>query len=243
VAVVLFAHWGQRPAEAWITDQRILLLQGVLRPRVSTVDRKDVTRVELYVGDDTLVLRGSEGELYRAAILEAPDGLVEEIGLPVAVWRDTVESHLGNFTYLAFIFVLFSVAIVMGALFISVVVYGDKDAIRAALQDISPVIAPWYGVLAVGAIGAAAPLGTIVGLACAALLRRIMLTPDELASFRRAVRYPVWGGNDPQSPLHSRWMYRCYRAVRLALDRLLYGRPPDKGVIEPDIVAPGDVSG
>ncbi len=84
-------------------------------------------------------------------------------------------------------------------------------------------------------------LGTIVGLAFAALLRRIVLTSDELASFRRAVRYPVWGGNDPCSPLYASWFYRWYRAMRLALDRLLYGRPPDRGVVEPETVAPGNL--
>ena len=112
---------------------------------------------------------------------------------------------------------------------------------RSALHDVFPLADPWYGALVDAVIISTIPLGTVVGLVVIALVRRIALTPDEMAGFRRAVRYPVWGGYDPQSPLYTTWLYLLYHTARLALDRLLYGRPPDRGTIEPDIVAPCDL--
>ena len=241
LAVIFFVHWGRRPAEAWITGRRVLFMRGVLRPRISTVDRSDVIRVELFDGDDTLVLHGANGELYRAPLLEAPDNLLDELGLSITFWRDRVESHLSNFTHLAVIFALLSMVLVIVAALVGMIAFGGPDSIRSALRDVSPLAGAWYGALSIAAVISVIPLGTFIGLAVISVMRRIALTQDEMTVFRRAVRYPVWAGYDPRSPLYTNWLYRSYRMARLVLDRVLYGRPPDRGTIEPDIVAPCDL--
>lgn len=242
LAVIMFAHWGRRPVEVWITARRILLLSGVWSPRISTINRADVVGAELYDCDDTLVLHGVDGELCRAAVLETPDQLLDELRLSVSFWRGRSESHLPNFTFVAFLFAMFGAAFFAIAGFIGLFVAGWVDDLHAALTDILPLAELWHRALAATAVVLAMAPGMFFGLAAAAVLRRIMLTADEMADFRRVVRFPERRGCDSRSPLYATGAYRLYRGVRLALDRLFYGRPPERGLIEPDVVAPGNLN-
>lgn len=237
-AVVLFVRWARRPAETWLTDRRVLFQNGVLRPRVTAVDRSEIHRLEMFAEDDTLSLHGKDGELHRASLADKPDHLIDELGLPVTIWRDRVPPHLLNLTHLAFALApVFGVLILIPAFVVAIILTG-REPLGVIMQWLDLL---WPGFFVVATFAILMALSTLVGESFMALLRRVLLTSTELTTFRRAVRYPIWAGNDPQSPLYRNWLYRFYRAVRLTLDRLLYGRPPECGTPEPDIIEPGDL--
>ncbi len=236
VAVVLFAQWGGRPAEACLTDRRVLFLRGVLRPEITAFDRSDVVRVELYDGDDTVILHGRGAPLYRAPVLEPPDPMLTELGHTIAFWGDRDEARRFGFTLLPLILTLLAPGILLTAAMFAPLVFG-VDGLRA-LRELLPPGESWSEVFVTTGIAMVILLGVFIGLAVMALLRRIWLTPEEMESFRRAVRFPAWTGHDPLSPLQATLPHRVYRALRLSLDRLLYGRPPEPPTVEPRMVEP-----
>ena len=240
VVLIYFVRWARRPCEAWLTSGRILFQRGFLRPAITVFDRPDVVRLEIFENDDTLVLHGKDAELFRASMVDAPDGLVEELYLPITVWRDRVPSYLLDFTTSAVALVPLFALLSLVAAFVGAIAVWGGDPVRSAGRDLFEYAGPLGGLVTVAALLAVLAFGTIAGVFFMALLRRLWMTPHEMKNFRCAVRHPLWAGNDPRSPLYSNRLYRIYRFSRLTLDRAFYGSVPDCSAIEPELLQPGE---
>ena len=240
VVLIYFVRWTRRPCEAWLTSGRILFQRGFLRPAITVFGRPDVVRLEIFENDDTLVLHGRDAELFRASLVDAPDGLAEELNLPITVWRDRVPPYLLGFTILAVVLVPLFGLLFLVAAFIGAIAILGVDPVSSAGRDLLEYGGPLGGLVAVAAVLAVLAFGNIAGLFSIALLRRLWLTTHEMKNLRCALRDPLWAGNDPRSPLYSNRLYRIYRLFRLTLDRAFYGSVPDCGAIEPELLQPGE---
>ena len=229
------------PSEMFLTDHRLLFRKYLLRPRVTIIDRADITHVELFSGDDTIVLHGRDGEIHRTIMPGSAEELVRQLELPGVAWRSRVPPQVHNLTFIGVILVPIAAIIGMFALLIGVVPTMAQLPLKSGLRELIERIASWDGAVLVILSGGVLAFGMVVSLLLMVLVRRMILTADELRCLRCARHNPLWAGKDPRSPLCRSIIYRVVRALRLGFGRVFYGAFPDCSGAEPETFKPGEL--
>lgn len=227
------------PAEMFLTDRRFLVRTGTLRPHVTAVDRKDVERLEIYDGDETVVLHGRDGERLRTAIIGDAAELMEIADLPVTLWRSRWPERAFNLVASGLaIGLVILCAIGVAAAFALVIGVAGEPPSSGLRTAITLVVGSWWlftaayvGLLAISALFVT---GIIAGLL------RLALSTEELRCLRCGRHDPRWLGKDPRSPFYRVRLVRLVRSLRATFGRLAYGRVPDCSDIEPEHFGPGE---
>lgn len=217
------------PVEALLTARQLLFQRRIRRPEIKFLARRDIVRLEIFGGDDVLVLHGRHGELHRATLLGDALDLARKLDLRLILW--TPYEPPKRTRRIEFALMVLRLFATLGFTIALVLMLPDAyfEAIRANLAESAKPLAAGATILAAGASSWLAA-GALFGVA-----RRLVLRREELNRLRRAKFSPLWRGRDPRAARKDSILARGRRII----DRALYGRFPDFADPEPEIFEPG----
>lgn len=230
----------RRPSEMFLTDRRFLVRSGIFRPHVAAFARKDLTGLEIYNGDGTVVLHAQDGEVIRTAIIGDAAELMAFANLPVTLWRNRNSSVALNLTVLGIIVVPVCAILTMFAIGLGMVIALPQPPLKSAFLEFIRSVAPFENTVRYLVVYGGSVIGVLLGLILMAVIRRNFLTPEDLRALRCARHDPRWLGKDPRSPFYRVPLVRLVRALRAGFGRVVYGPYPECGDIEPERFGPGE---
>lgn len=238
--VIAFDVLVPLPDRLLLTGRQLLVRRGFRKLTTSILTRKHIAGLEIFGGDGGMILHGRHGELDRVRFLGDPLDLARELNLPTRVWhpyeplkqagRRRVVKILSWFVVpTAILVVLFGG---MAGVLSTVDFYLGPDYIRST-----------YSIDTVGFIGmifsfALFSLGYITGGIAMGGIRRLVMTPRDLALLRCEKSDPFWLGEMPVAPPQS-GLRRITHALQQGYNRLAYGPPAECAPPEPERIEPG----
>lgn len=238
--MVLSASGRRIPArqETMLTDRRLLFRAGLCPPVFSGFDRADIAALEVFAGDDTVVVHGRAGTLHRATVPGEAVNLAQAAGVTTALWRSRLplqaRTHLAMRSFFALIFGV-------GALVLSLLAVVFHPTL---LDDAQAWIPNAWGEKEITAAGAGVALiaflsGGLAGYLFGSMLAHKSVGGEDLCALRCWKLHPLWQGRVPPGRFQSS-LARPGQAIRAALDRLFWGPLSDCAAIEAEIIAPND---
>lgn len=224
-----------RPYEAVVTTHRFLFREGILWPKIAAVERDDVSALEVFEGDGTILLHGQDGVFHRARLPGDATRFASEAGVTTALWRSRWPEHVKRMRKLK---ILYAVAFACLSPFAFLALGYYFPGLFESLGGLVPEYIRSTSPFVFGSIISVPAVAALAGVGFASLLTRGDLTNDELHAMRCSRFNPLWLGRYPRKA-YANPLALAVRVVRMWLYRLLRGRLPDCGGIEPIIVAPG----
>lgn len=219
--------------EALLTDRRLLFREGLLRPTVTALNRGDIATLEVFAGDDTVLVHGKDSILHRATMPGEAVRLAQAAGVTTALWRSRLPPQARDLLAMRSFFTLVmgavSVIIGFGAVLFHPTLINDALALLPASWEPSAQLA-----LAGAAVGGLFLAGALAGYLSAWALAHHAVGGEDLRALRCWKFHAAWQGRAKGNPATPG------RALNALLDRVFWGPPPDCSAIEAEIVQPNE---
>lgn len=236
VAAYPLGDWS----EVFLTERRLIFIRRFRRPRVQTTERRDIRELEIFEGGGQMVVHGRHGERQHAFMFDDMLSLARKLNLPTRIWKPQEPPKPAGRRRVAEILPWF----VIPAAILTVLFGGLAGALETVDVYLGPDhIRSTYSEDTVGFIGmmfsfALLLLGFVAGGIAMGGIRRLVMTPSDLALLRCRKCDPLWRGEMPVAPPQS-GVWRMTHALQRGYHRLAYGPPAECAPPEPERIEPG----
>ena len=224
--------------EAMLTDRRLLFRQALPSPAVTIIDRADITALEVFAGDDTVLVHGRDGILHRDTVPGNALHLARVAGATTALWRSRLPGGARHYLALRPLIALFS-SVVAIILFMGAILFYPAMIDGAIARIPKSWLPENVGEQLAAVVAGCLVLGVLAGYLVGWVLAHKAMAVDELRALRCWKFHPLWQGLPPPSRLRQA-LAAPGRAIRVALDRAFWGPAPNCDAIKPEIIQPDE---